>query len=150
MRDAGMRKCMRIFHIIHIAVFHFWKKLEYFLNGRKLSQAGEATTSSFFCWERKEDSGSIQLWRGARNMPSSIGWSRSYACITVTSGSISEWPWNNNDNNNNNNKQKQWINTLYIFVEGDSNISLWCIKIRIEQVSSIHNCEANRMSFIIA
>jgi len=30
------------------------------------------------------------------------------------------------------------------FVEGDGNISLWYIKIRIEQVSSIPNCKANR------
>jgi len=30
------------------------------------------------------------------------------------------------------------------FVERDSNISLWYIKIRIEQVSSIHNCKVNR------
>jgi len=30
------------------------------------------------------------------------------------------------------------------YVEGDSNISLWYIKIRIEQVSSIHSCKANR------
>jgi len=29
-------------------------------------------------------------------------------------------------------------------VEGDSNISLWHINIRIEQVSSIHSCKANR------
>jgi len=29
-------------------------------------------------------------------------------------------------------------------------MSLWCIKIRIEQVSSVHSREANRMSFIIA
>jgi len=36
------------------------------------------------------------------------------------------------------------------FVERDSNISLWYIKIRIEQVSSIHSGEANRTSFIIA
>jgi len=40
--------------------------------------------------------------------------------------------------------------TKSTFVERDSNISLWYIKIRIEQVSSIHNCKANRMSFIIA
>jgi len=31
------------------------------------------------------------------------------------------------------------------FVERDSNISLWYIKIRIEQVSGIHSYEANRM-----
>jgi len=36
------------------------------------------------------------------------------------------------------------------FVEGDSNISLRYIQISIEQVSSIHICEAIRMSFIIA
>jgi len=36
------------------------------------------------------------------------------------------------------------------FVEVDSNISLWYIKIRIEQVSSVHSCKANRTSFIIA
>jgi len=35
-------------------------------------------------------------------------------------------------------------------VEGDSNISLWYIKIRIEQVYSIHSYEVNRTSFIIA
>jgi len=40
--------------------------------------------------------------------------------------------------------------TKSTFVEGDSNISLWCIKIRIEQVSSIHSYEVNRTSFIIA
>jgi len=43
--------------------------------------------------------------------------------------------------------------TIYLkstFVEGDSNILLWYIKIRIEQVSSIHNCKANGTSFIIA
>jgi len=39
--------------------------------------------------------------------------------------------------------------TKSTFVEGDSDISLWYIKIRIEQVSSIHSCEANRTSFII-
>jgi len=38
----------------------------------------------------------------------------------------------------------------YICGKRDSNISLWYIKIRIEQVSSIHNYEANRTSFIIA
>jgi len=32
----------------------------------------------------------------------------------------------------------------------DSTISLWYIKIRIEQVSSIHSNEVNRTSFIIA
>jgi len=40
--------------------------------------------------------------------------------------------------------------TKSTFVEGDSNISLWYIKRRIEQFSSIHSCEANRTSFIIA
>jgi len=35
-------------------------------------------------------------------------------------------------------------------VERDDNISLWNIKRRIEQVSSIHNCKVNRTSFIIA
>jgi len=35
-------------------------------------------------------------------------------------------------------------------VEGDSNISLWYINIRREQVSSIHSCKVNRTSFIIA
>jgi len=34
-------------------------------------------------------------------------------------------------------------------VEGDSNVSLWYIKIRIELVLSVHSCEANRTSFII-
>jgi len=33
-------------------------------------------------------------------------------------------------------------------VEGDSNILLWYIKIRIEQVSSIHSFEPNKTSFI--
>jgi len=36
------------------------------------------------------------------------------------------------------------------FVDGDSNISLRYIKIRIEQVSSIHSCKVNSTSFIIA
>jgi len=35
-------------------------------------------------------------------------------------------------------------------VEGDSDISLWYIKIGIEHVSSIHNCKVNRKSFITA
>jgi len=35
-------------------------------------------------------------------------------------------------------------------VEGDSNICLWYIKIRIELFSGIHSYKANRMSFIIA
>jgi len=35
------------------------------------------------------------------------------------------------------------------FVEGDSNISLWYIKIRLELLLSIHSYEANRTSFII-
>jgi len=34
--------------------------------------------------------------------------------------------------------------TKSTFVEGDSNISLWYIKIGIEQDSSIHNCRVNR------
>jgi len=40
--------------------------------------------------------------------------------------------------------------TKSTFVERESYISLWYIKIRIEQVSSIHNRKVNRMSFIIA
>jgi len=40
--------------------------------------------------------------------------------------------------------------TKSTFVEGDCDISLCSIKIRIEQVSSIHNCKINRKSFIIA
>jgi len=40
--------------------------------------------------------------------------------------------------------------TKSTFAERDSNISLWYIKIRIEQVSSVHNCKINRTSFIIA
>jgi len=39
--------------------------------------------------------------------------------------------------------------TKSTFVERDSNMLLWYMKI-IEQVSSIHSCKANRMSFIIA
>jgi len=43
---------------------------------------------------------------------------------------------------------------FYIYIhashKADSNISLWYIKIIIEQVSSIHNCKVNRTSFIIA
>jgi len=38
----------------------------------------------------------------------------------------------------------------YICWKRDSNISLWYIKIRVEQVSSIYRCEVNRTSFIIA
>jgi len=38
----------------------------------------------------------------------------------------------------------------YICCRRDSNISLWYIKIRIEQVYSIHSYEVNRMSFRIA
>jgi len=40
--------------------------------------------------------------------------------------------------------------TISTFVDGDSNILLWYIKIRIEQVSSIHNCKVNGTRFIIA
>jgi len=38
----------------------------------------------------------------------------------------------------------------YICRKRDRNISLWYIKIRIEQVSSIHSYKVNRRSFIIA
>jgi len=38
----------------------------------------------------------------------------------------------------------------YICWKRDSKISPWYIKIRIEPLSSIHSCEVNRTSFIIA
>jgi len=37
-----------------------------------------------------------------------------------------------------------------VHLSTDSNISLWYIKIRTEQVSSLRNCKVNRTSFIIA
>jgi len=40
--------------------------------------------------------------------------------------------------------------TRSTLVEGDSNIWLWYIKIRIELFSRIHSYEASRQSFIIA
>jgi len=42
------------------------------------------------------------------------------------------------------------VYTKSTFVEGDSYIPLWCIKIRIELFASIHSYEANIKSFIIA